>query len=399
MHRILIADDEERIRRGLCKLVEKDPDVKVVAQAEDGEMALELAQETNPHILFVDINMPFLNGLDFISQIKEKIPEAIVIIITGYDDFAYVQKALQLGVFDYLLKPVMEKNLFETLDKAKKEVMRRRSGKQYLDWAKVQVEKNQIALCKNCLSDWLEGGLSSPEAIEQMQYLGREVPEPCVLTAIALGVDEAKQVPGEVWNLELLQYAGENMGQECLKSEMEFISLDGYLVFLSRATQNNWQDAERLKQMMTRYLPIRFLMLRRLCPSRGEIPKIYRQLIEELQREFALPDVILQAKRYIEKSYGNEDLSLQSAADQLHVSPQHLSRIFSQVLGITFSEYLTRVRISHAMDLLEDGSLKMYEIAEKAGYSSQHYFSNAFKKVVGVSPLEYRKNKKKGVDT
>lgn len=398
MHRILIADDEERIRRGLCKLVEKDPEVKVVAQAEDGEMALELAQQTNPHILFVDINMPFLNGLDFIEQIKEKIPEAIIIIITGYDDFAYVQKALQLGVFDYLLKPVMEKNLFETLDKAKKEVLRRRSGRQYLDWAKVQVEKNQMALCKSCLSDWLEGRLSTAEAVEQMQYLGREVPEPCVLTVIAVGVDESKQIPGETWNLELLQYAGENMGQECLKSEMELIGPGGYLVFLSKSVQNSWQDVEQLKQMMNRYLPIRYLMLQRVCPSCRELPEVYRQLVEEIQREFSLPEVILRAKRYIEKNYGSEDLSLQNTADQLHVSSQHLSRIFSQVLGITFSEYLTRVRISHAIEMLEDGTLKMYEIAEKAGYSSQHYFSNAFKKIVGVSPLEYRKHKKKGSD-
>lgn len=396
MHRILIADDEERIRRGLCKLVEKDSEVQVVAQAEDGEMALELAQETSPDIMLVDINMPFLNGLEFIEQIQEKMPEAVVIIISGYDDFAYVQKALQLGVFDYLLKPVMEQALFDALDKAKAEVVRRCSGKQYMDWAKVQVEKNHRALCKNCLIDWMEQRLNHQEATQQMQYLNMQIPEPCVVTMIGMSVDEAKQVPGEIWDQKLLYYAGENMAMECLDSELGFINQDGDLVILSEATQEYGYNAERLKQLMTIYLPARVTMMQEVCQIRLELPTLYGRLTQQLHQELSMPDVIVQAKKYIEKFYGDEDLSLQNVADYLHVSSQHLSRVFSQALGITFSEYVTKVRICHAMDMLEEGTLKMYEIAEKAGYSSQHYFSNTFKKIVGVSPLEYRKTKRRG---
>lgn len=396
MHRILIADDEERIRRGLCKLVEKDVDCQVVAQAEDGEMALELAQDTAPDIMLVDINMPFLNGLEFIEQIQEKMPEAVVVIISGYDDFAYVQKALQLGVFDYLLKPVMEQALFETLGKAKNEVARRSSGRQYMDWAKVQVEKNRMALCKTCLIDWLEQRLNDQEAAEQMRYLEMKVPEPCVLTVIGMAVDEAKQIPGEIWDQRLLYYAGENMAMECLESKLGFVNHNGDLVFLSGESRRYQEDADRLKQLMTMYLPARVTMIQQLCQSGPELPIAYQQLTQMLHEELSMPDDIIQAKKYIEKFYGDEELSLQNVADHLHISSQHLSRMFSQVLGVTFSEYVTKVRICHAMDMLEDGTLKMYQIAEKAGYSSQHYFSSAFKKIVGVSPLEYRKTKRRG---
>ncbi|WP_418452464.1 helix-turn-helix domain-containing protein [Anaerotruncus massiliensis (ex Liu et al. 2021)] len=71
--------------------------------------------------------------------------------------------------------------------------------------------------------------------------------------------------------------------------------------------------------------------------------------------------------------------------------PQHLSRLFRHETGVTFVDYLSRVRIRRAVELLADGELKMYEIAERVGYSSQHYFSSAFKKVLGVSPMEYRR--------
>lgn len=115
MYKVLIADDEEIIRRGIAYFLKKDPEIQVVAQAEDGEMALDQAMEYRPDLLFVDINMPFLNGLDFIEKLKAVQPDALIIVITGYDDFKYAQKALRLGVFDYLLKPIMEKIPFTAL--------------------------------------------------------------------------------------------------------------------------------------------------------------------------------------------------------------------------------------------------------------------------------------------
>ena len=76
----------------------------------------------------------------------------------------------------------------------------------------------------------------------------------------------------------------------------------------------------------------------------------------------------------------------------MHLSPQHLSRMFHKEMGITFIDYLTRVRIRKAIGLLYQDDLKMYEIAENVGYATQHYFSNVFKKNMGVSPAEYRKS-------
>ena len=83
---------------------------------------------------------------------------------------------------------------------------------------------------------------------------------------------------------------------------------------------------------------------------------------------------------------------MQSVANTLFLSPQYISRLFRQETGDTFGAYLTRKRMQEAMRLLQSPNLKMYEIAQKTGYTTQHYFSSAFKKALGISPIEYRKN-------
>ena len=116
----LVADDEYLIRRGIISFLNKYEDFEIVVEAEDGEMALELAKKVPLDVCFVDIIMPFLNGLEFIRNLKEIHPRALVVIITGYDSFEYARTALRMEVFEYLLKPVME-DKFQVMMEAVKE--------------------------------------------------------------------------------------------------------------------------------------------------------------------------------------------------------------------------------------------------------------------------------------
>ncbi len=119
--RILIADDEKRIRTGMSKMITGlNMGVQVVAEAPDGETALTLAREKKPDVIFVDLNMPFLNGLDFIEQVKDFLPDVIVVIVTGYDLFEYAQRAVKLHVHDYLLKPVTKQKMEAVLTSVRK---------------------------------------------------------------------------------------------------------------------------------------------------------------------------------------------------------------------------------------------------------------------------------------
>ncbi|SNS06995.1 two component transcriptional regulator, AraC family [Anaerovirgula multivorans] len=115
MFKVLIADDEPKIRKGLKQWIDESPyRFEVVAEVKNGREALEYITKTSPELFLVDINMPMLNGLHFISQLNKISSNSIVVIITGYDNFEYAHKAIKLHVFDYLLKPV-SKNEFDNL--------------------------------------------------------------------------------------------------------------------------------------------------------------------------------------------------------------------------------------------------------------------------------------------
>lgn len=105
-------------------------------------------------------------------------------------------------------------------------------------------------------------------------------------------------------------------------------------------------------------------------------------------------DIIEKAKAYIEEQYQNEDMSLQSVSSHVNVSSNHFSAIFRKETGVTFIDYLTKVRMENAKDLLVSTSMKTSEIGFEVGYRDPHYFSYIFKKTQGMSPKEYRKEKK-----
>ena len=105
-------------------------------------------------------------------------------------------------------------------------------------------------------------------------------------------------------------------------------------------------------------------------------------------------EIIEKAKAYIQEQYRNEDMSLQSVSSHVNVSSNHFSAIFRKETGVTFIDYLTTVRMDKAKDLLMSTSMKTSEIGFEVGYRDPHYFSYIFKKTQGMSPKEYRKEKK-----
>ncbi len=119
MYRLLIADDEKTIREGLKKLIQSfDLNLEIIGLAKDGKEALQLITQYEPEIILLDINMPYVNGLEVVREIKELTPLSKTIIISGYDDFEYAQQALEMGVFNYLLKPIDYRKFKEVLEKA-----------------------------------------------------------------------------------------------------------------------------------------------------------------------------------------------------------------------------------------------------------------------------------------
>jgi len=103
--------------------------------------------------------------------------------------------------------------------------------------------------------------------------------------------------------------------------------------------------------------------------------------------------VLKRAIEYIEKNYTNEALSLNKVAEEVNVSANYLSSVFSQSMQKTFIEYVTTKRMEKAKKLLKSTDAPTSEISQTVGYKDAHYFSFVFKKTVGMSPREYRASK------
>ncbi|AOZ93061.1 response regulator transcription factor [Paenibacillus crassostreae] len=117
MFRVILVDDEMYTRKGLMKLIDWEAcGFQVVGEADNGEDALELIKDIQPELVITDIRMPVLDGLELIRRVTEEgIADPMFIILSGYDDFNYAQKALRYGVHDFILKPVDEIEFAATL--------------------------------------------------------------------------------------------------------------------------------------------------------------------------------------------------------------------------------------------------------------------------------------------
>jgi two-component system response regulator YesN len=170
--KVLIADDEPIIRDGIKEAVDwSSRMMEVVAEAEDGEEALELALRHRVDVMLVDLNMPIIHGLALIEKIRESIPECRIVIITGHDEFRYAQEAIRLNVDDYILKPASPSQLNKVLKNVQSALELSRKQQEHLELASRQIVKNLSVLRERFCSDWIEGGLSEAEIEEQLRFL------------------------------------------------------------------------------------------------------------------------------------------------------------------------------------------------------------------------------------
>jgi len=102
--RILLADDHVMVREGTRRILEKEPDLEVVAEAGDGAEAILMAQREKPDIAVIDISMPIKNGIEATKEIKRTLPNTAILVLTAYDDDEYVFAILEAGAAGYLLK-------------------------------------------------------------------------------------------------------------------------------------------------------------------------------------------------------------------------------------------------------------------------------------------------------
>lgn len=446
MYRLLIVDDEAVEREGLEWIVTRMmPDTFRIVHAENGRMAIERAEEFRPDIVLMDVKMPGIPGLEALKEIKALNPHVKMVLVTAYDYFEYAKEALTLGVKDYIVKPAKREQIVELLQKLTGELDEEKERRNEELALKdkysqlVPLVESELAMLfmldplqeesLQSLSELLEFSLergyamvvslpsATPEDGERRKMYDVvrsfvKVRFSCVVSPllddraavfVTLGASPghsyAVRQQALLWGERLLELLTRQFGAAGAGARVGIGSLhrgpDGFRrSYVEAMLALRSEDADEPLRHFAALAPEdsaaadeaagRFLLS--VSDSSG-IGRTIRSVQES--REHETLGAMERAKRYIKERFC-EELSLEEVAAHVHLNPHYFSKMFKDQAGETFIDYVTRLRITHARELIADESLSLKEVCYRVGYKDPNYFSRVFKKVTGLTPSEYR---------
>ncbi|MCI8854206.1 MAG: response regulator [Lachnospiraceae bacterium] len=535
MLKVFLVEDEIIMRKGIKNNIDWEREgFAFVGEASDGELAYPLIQQTRPDILLTDIRMPFMDGLELSRLVKQELPDIKIIILSGYDEFEYAKEAINIGITDYLVKPVSGAQLLEAVKKVEKVILEEMEQRKFLETFERERQENaQLARQKFfrrlvsgkqpvsvLLKEGREAGMdlaakqynivlfqlffggevegyseeqnTAVRAIEAMtekmpevlmvelglegwafilketehtrlerleqEFLERLEQAVCKessgieyfggvgqavgrLSELSRSFEEANrafayryikarnqiirsgapvETPAQDEELKLSALRVDKMDRRILerflkaglKSEVihfldeylaslgehnvqsllfrQYVTMDLYFGAASMLEQQGYEAgilAERCGDFQT--MPAVFSTIENSREYMGRVLETAIDLREQSARQ-KYSTLLKDARGYIEQHYDQENISLNTVAASVNLSPNHFSTIFSQETGQTFIEFLTQVRMEKAKEMLRSTSLKTAEIAFAVGYKDPHYFSYLFKKTQECTPREFR---------
>src|SRR5215212_8480893 len=171
-YKVFLVEDEIVTREGIRDTVDwSAAGYQFCGEAPDGEIALPLIYERRPETVITDIKMPFMDGLQLCRILRETLPATKIIILSGHDEFKYAQEAIQIGVTEYLLKPIIPQELLMALRKVARRIDEEHQTSAHLQALQAQMISQRSMLRERCLLDLVTGNSSAADFIEQAQGL------------------------------------------------------------------------------------------------------------------------------------------------------------------------------------------------------------------------------------
>lgn len=387
MYTVLIVDDEPLVRLGIINSVEwENYGVNRILEADNGNEAWKICQNEPVDIVITDIKMPEMNGIELLRFLKSVDSKAVRIVLSGYSDFEYLQKAIRAGVMDYLLKPINVIELEEVLETA---INRLREEE-------IQKTERMKNLRENTLARLMEGNIGKHELRDKLEKLDIQLRRgPYIVTVF--------QFPTAVFEEQSFFSKLDLCEEECSKiiqreEEGLVCSMNGNLVVLyDKELSDEKLDYinERLAKAITRYMEQEVDIY--MGKPVGEVEEIAFSYLDAKSRNKENTEKKKYSKQiqdllnYIDDHF-REEISLKEAAELFYINPSYLGYIFKKEYGHSFTETVNRKRIEYARELLMNSNIKIYEVAEKVGFTDSRYFVRVFKKYEGVNPSEVRKS-------
>lgn len=512
MYNVFLVDDEYYERMSLKNsLPWEDLGMKISGEANNGLTAYEMMIENPPDIAIVDINMPKLNGLDLISRLCGENLQCQYIILTGYDEFKYAQRAIKLGVSDYILKPINYQNLMTTLNGIRQKIEQRSSVASHYHTLETENRRlhleryyNDLVNCSFSIQsiDQYDKNLAQQLFLNYDSYqvavfefeeqpslnglyaLQDKISESFGCFSLVSCPDNKRRLffifdgtqLGTLPNLiyDLLDFtascghtANAGIGSVCSELEKLFLSYNEACIALQNCAvrrQNvvsyseihmptqqvldskkknllramiSSKETEKLGKFLTDIYAefgkmrvpwdvivlhtLEFINLLTECLSSqmsasisilGEeisildtlnskrnidelcdwLIGIYNQSLSKISEKETYSDITQCVETYIQKNYGDSELSITAISKSLFLNYSYLCYCFKRDKQMTINDYINQVRIQKAIELFKKKNDNVGYVAEQTGFTSASYFSKQFKKATGVPPTDYLKS-------
>ncbi|WP_309119637.1 response regulator [Paenibacillus sp.] len=355
MRTVLIIDDEPWAREAVKALGEWSRlGLTVAGEAEDGTQGLRSIERLKPDIVVTDMRMPGVDGVKLLQAMNERVPSLKIIVMSGYDDFAYLKQAIQSRAVEYMLKPIDPAELNGALERCVRD----------LEQAEQTVS-----------TSW-RSPLALPDAAMMERYL--LLRQRLYASLFELNKPAALQALDKLE--ELLRAAYPGGADEPMLRQMYADGLRTLREFMAER-----REASAPPDASSRGTP----------KSAGAVVRAladaYAEAIDRIEasRPSKAKLAIAQVVRYIDEHYA-DPITLESIALRFYVSKEHLSRSFKSTTGENVSEYIVRRRIERAKELLVVPGMATKDVARTVGYSELAYFHRIFKKQTGLTPGEFR---------
>jgi len=532
---VLLVDDEYLIRELLKKRISWESlACKIVGEASCAAEVFDFLEETAVDLIITDINMPKTDGLEMSKKILESYPKIKIIVVSGYDKFEYAKSGIEIGIEDYILKPIREEEVERAVQRVKDKLGKQRESDYENEIIKTQLENNIPYLREKFFLELFKNKRTMPEIKEKLHFLKLEVTDDFVQIALVEIIfnwekkyseeDRLIALLGVVHILEvyfrdrdsihILMDSKENISIFCNNSKVNLIEECAYLLKMIQNSNPRWEITvgigsikgkiehtkdsynEAITSLQFRAIlggnqiiyyndldivtdkineipviqensmvQLQFLIKAGLNEQAVEYINILYENIgkyrnveeqnftihvriqstrviaalfymiasmdiriddiayyqEDLFKEIASITTIPQAKQlviclvkklinhvnsiqshrvndymedicsYIQENMSDYGLTLNKIAAHFYMNPSYLSRIFKQKKGVSFKDYLNKIRMERAVECIRNTDLKAYEIGEKVGIPDANYFSTAFKKYIGISMTDYKK--------
>lgn len=530
MYKIMLADDEGIVIDSVRFILEKEFGKEcVIEYAKTGRSVIELAESFRPDIAIMDIQMPGINGIDAMKEIRQNNKDIIFVVMSAYDKFDYAQEAIKLGVLDYITKPMEKKRLVSVVRKAMEIIDRERKKRSNDLMVKEKLEtvipmlesgliysiflqnkfsedvlnyktilgieeeygymftlvggetdeehnltnavgssvrlQNHYQELRSYLKDFCQGIIGNvmsnkiavlvPYEKSEMDYSERNVlientREFTRLLQKKIGFDFKIGIGGvkefdrmsesydEALNallngngrvshaddLDIRCEYEDNYPVETEKVLFEMVEKGDYTGAGNAAGQfYDWMSDNFSDSIMDIRLKVLEFVLyaERLLYIKGGRTYIFKSRtdyltevmgtdnLRELKKWFVdkmveistkiennksdkSESLIEKAESFLKNNY-MKDISLDDISRYCNISTYYFSKLFKQETGENYVEYLNRIRIEHAKQMMNESDKSIKEICFSVGFSDPNYFSRAFKKYEGISPTEYKEGR------